>query len=442
MKRLSWTVPVLLGTLLLAGCAGEPDRGHYLPDIGSIDEDYAEIDSLGAYDRLGYRLYHANRDLQASELYVQAAYLFHQAGKTDSLAYLLNRAIDAGMANPKILEKFTGLLPDLEQADWKRLRKRLDSIDKSLAEVDHFELRMESMEAFWPYLERALADTSQAREAFREFIFNGPRELRDYYVVRYYNLDNMYGQMINGSPEYYRYLKRHFDPDSLEALKTLTRSWMAHFKEIYPQAVFPNVYVVPGILNSGGTLTEMGLFVGGDMYGAGPDAPLQELTDWQRGALQPFSDMPGIALHELMHFQQNYGDDPRRELVMQKVIEEGVCDFLVELVSGRINADSRLDYLRDSVNRERIYTDLRRELQGEDLTLWMYNGNSITDRPPDLGYTIGYLVSKSYYERQEDKQAAIYQLLNTENIREIWEGSEYAFLLPESQAGKEFESLP
>lgn len=442
MKRLSWLVAALCGGLLAAACAREPDAGNFLPDLDRIDEDYDQIDSLGAYDRLGYRLFVANRDLQASELYVQAAYLYHEAGKLDSVPFLLNRAIDAGMANPKILEKFQGLRPDPGEADWNRLLQRLDSIGERLGEVDHFELRMEAMQAFWPYLERALADTSKAREALQEFIFKGPRELRDYYVVRYYSLDNMYGQMINGSPAYYSYLKRHFNPDSLESLKALTRSWMGRFKEIYPQAVFPNVYVVPGILNSGGTLTEMGLFVGGDLYGAGPDAPVEELTDWQRGALQPFSDMPGIALHELMHFQQNYRDSLNRETVMQKVVDEGVCDFLVELVSGRPNRDSRLAYLQDSVNRKGILADLRRELLSEDLTLWMYNGNSITDRPPDLGYTIGYLVCKSYYERQSDKRAAVYRLLNTDDIREIWAGSDYAFLLPDTGTGKEFESLP
>ncbi|MEJ2270675.1 MAG: hypothetical protein P8Y04_13030, partial [Desulfobulbaceae bacterium] len=126
-------------------------------------------------------------------------------------------------------------------------------------------------------------------DIFKEFIFKGPNELRDFYVVRYINLNAMYGQMINASPEYFHYLKNQFNPDSLEALKTKTTDWMRKFKSIYPKAVFPKVYIVPGILNSGGTATEMGLFIGGDMYGRSETMPTEGLTNWQKDAIMKVS---------------------------------------------------------------------------------------------------------------------------------------------------------
>ena len=81
---------------------------------------------------------------------------------------------------------------------------------------------------------------------------------------------------------------------------------METFRDLYPQAVFPKVYIVPGVLNSGGPATEMGMFLGGDMYGRSPEMPTEELTDWQRGAIMNFSDLPRLTIHELMHFQQSY----------------------------------------------------------------------------------------------------------------------------------------
>jgi uncharacterized protein YjaZ len=204
---------------------------------------------------------------------------------------------------------------------------------------------------------------------------------------------------------------------------------MQHFKALYPQAVFPKVYVVPGILNSGGTATEMGLFVGGDMYGKSNLTPTRELTDWQRDAIMDVSSLPSLTLHELMHFQQNYRDTNNMNNVLFNLVQEGVCDLLVELCSGEPLKNSNLVYLEDLRNREKIMKELQAELYSDDLSKWMYNGGSIQDRPHDLGYTLGYLITKSYYQQQGDKQQAVYELLNSQDLTAIVRESAYAFLL-------------
>jgi hypothetical protein len=264
----------------------------------------------------------------------------------------------------------------------------------------------------------------------------GPEEVRDFYVARYHNTDNMYGQMINGTPHYYKYLREHLNADSLNALNNKTTSWMRRFKSYYPQAVFPKVFIVPGILNTGGTTTEMGMFVGGDMYGRSDKMPSKGLTDWQNGAIMKFEDLPGLTLHELMHFQQSYTDEAQRESVLMGIIGEGVCDFLVELCSGKTLENNNLRYLEVPENREFIFSELRDDLFSTDNSKWLYNGGSIEDRPHDLGYTLGYLITKSYYHNQEDKKKAIHDLLNTDNVISILKGSDYAFLL-ESDKSKE-----
>ncbi len=400
----------------------------YLPDLNKLFEGYEKLDSTKAYAHFADKLIDANRDLQSSEIFIEAASLLHQAGDDDRVAQLVNTAIDNGMANPKILSKFQNLSLDKDSKDVKRLYRRLDSIQRKLQKVSHFSMEMESMNQFWDYFERAKADTANARAILKEFVFEGPMELRDFYAVRYNNVDNMYGQMINGSPNYYSYLKKQFNPDSLTALKSKTTRWMQNFKRMYPQAVFPKVYVVPGILNSGGTATEIGMFVGGDMYGRSDNMPTDGLNDWQKGAIMKFSDLPKLTIHELMHFQQNYGDTKNSEKVIGGVIGEGVCDFLVELCSGEILDNENLKYLEDPENNAKILADLKSDLLTNDFSRWLYNGD-IEDRPYDLGYTIGYLITKSYYENQQNKQAAITELLNTNDFARIIKGSAYSQLL-------------
>ena len=439
MKKITFCIILLL---LFLACnqkkKGETDlNALYLPDLHLLYPEYEALDSTKAYSDLAYKLVRENRDLQSPQMYVEAALLYDRASNIDSIAEILHLAIDRGMANPLILQKFSfgEDLPETEQ--WQRLQKRLDSIQLELKNISHFSIEMQAMNDFWTYFDRALKDTANAQDIFKEYIFKGPLEVRDFYFARYETPASMYGQMINGTPAYYEYLKGYLKTDSLTMLNKKITGWMRNFQNIYPQAVFPKVYVVPGILNTGGTATEMGMFVGGDMYGRSDAMPTDGLTDWQMGAIMKFSDLPGLTIHELMHFQQSYRDSVNQETVLMGIIGEGVCDFLVELASGKALQNSNLEYLDDPENRAFILDELSKDLFSKDNSKWLYNGGSIEDRPHDLGYTMGYLISKSYYNKKEDKKAAVYELLNTADVVSILNESDYAFLLSTKDMAKE-----
>ena len=421
-----------LGILTLGISCGPPEKKvseMRLPNMERLFNFYGEKQASGALKILADSLKSANEDLQSSELFVQAAYVYWEGGETDSAAAMLHKAIDNGMSNPRILDKFPRRNNAIEGAGWDALQDRLDSIDRELKELSHFELRTEAMDIFWPYLNRSLEDTSQARAELKTFVLKGPQEVRDFYVVRYGSIDQMYGQMINAAPEYYKNLQGQFSPDSVNLVKETIVGSMTRFREIYPQAVFPKVYIVPGILNSGGTATEMGMFLGGDMYGKSPEMPTQELTEWQRDAIMNFSDLPRLTIHELMHFQQNYQDEEHPETLLSAIIHEGVCDFMVELCSGEVLVNDNLEFLSNADNEKWIFEELAAELLEEDTSKWLYNGGSIEDRPADLGYTMGYLITKSYYEQHPDKKQAVYDLLNANDLTEIVKNSSYAYLL-------------
>ena len=437
MKHL--IVTVLFGVLILgAGCKDpRPDEAHpdyrdaFLPEMEGLFDTFQKFQDRGSYAVLADTLRSANQDLQASELYVQASFAYWEAGDLDAATDMLHRAIDRGMSNPKILEKFPETHREPAGEAWMQLINRLDSIATQLHKPSNFALKTASMEAFWPHFEKAMADTSQARRHLRAFIFEGPPEVRDFYVVRYGSIDNMYAQMVNASPTYYRYLKNRFDPDSIRVFRNTILESMKRFQELYPQAVFPKVYVVPGILNTGGTATEMGMFLGGDMYGKSPEMPVEDLTDWQEGALMEFSDLPRLTMHELMHFQQNYRDRTNNATLLSAVIQEGVCDFMVELCSGEPMVHDNLTFLSDPANEAWILGEFKEELMGDDTSKWLYNGGSIEDRPHDLGYTLGYLICKSYYQKSPDNKKAVEALLNTDDFLKILKQSDYAYLLDE-----------
>ena len=427
---------LMLSLIVLGGCAGpggptpaSETNTAYLPDMDGLMTHFQRLYMARKFPMLADTLKAANADLRAPALYIHTAFAYWDAGMTDAAVAQLHRAIDRGMSDPKVLEKFPRSESRLADPQWEGLHQRLDSIREKVSGLDHFEFRTDAMEAFWPYFEKAIADSSAARRHLKEFILEGPRELRDYYVVRYGSIDNMYGQMINGAPDYYQYLRKQFNPDSLEVFRKQVLQAMTRLKGYYEGAVFPKVFVVPGILNSGGTATEMGLFLGGDMYGRSRAMPVGSLTDWQRDAIMDFSDLPRLTIHELMHFQQHYGDPEYEETLLSAAIQEGVCDFLAELCLGEPLQHPNLDFMENPANRDEIFGEFRAEMFGADTSKWLYNGGSMEDRPADLGYTMGYLITKSYFEQQEDKAAAVETLLTTDDFMAIVEGSRYGKVL-------------
>jgi hypothetical protein len=56
----------------------------------------------------------------------------------------------------------------------------------------------------------------------------------------------------------------------------------------------------------------------------------------------------------------------------------------------------------------------------------MYNSFKIKDRPGDLGYYMGYKISKEYYRNAKDKQLAIETILNIKDFTAFFEQSRYS----------------
>ena len=213
----------------------KPEADLYLPDMPALFEGFEVVDSLGNFQEFANNLFRENRDLNSSELYVYSAMFYARADMADSTLIALNKAIDFGMSNPKILDKYDWTNLVSKSSLFPEVSIRLDSIAKALKNVENFGLELGSMSAFWPYLKQAQADTTNATAIFKDFIFEGPQEVRDFYVLRYESTENMKRQMVTQAPKYYQYLSRQFSEDSINSMKSQIEAWMRGFKSIYPK---------------------------------------------------------------------------------------------------------------------------------------------------------------------------------------------------------------
>lgn len=251
----------------------------------------------------------------------------------------------------------------------------------------------EDFERFWKAFDK-MEKTSE--NTFEDYLENASEGFSP--LVGYFDSKTLY-QTVKERKE--DYLKSRNVLDSLSGKEKEIKVAYAKMKEWYPTAKFPTVYFVVGMFTSGGTITDKGLLIGSEMLGN-----LDGLT--------------GLVSHELIHYQQNIkGDD---NLLKQSIIE-GSADFIGELISGtHINM---IPFEYGNKNEKKLCEEFVGIMKSEDYMDWLYGTSGKDNRPNDLGYWIGYKISKAYFEKQKDKQQAIHDILNIKDPLEFLQESGY-----------------
>jgi hypothetical protein len=251
---------------------------------------------------------------------------------------------------------------------------------------------------FWAVLDRAAPD-SLAALLQRGYLDRGSRGLRDFIPGRILSADRL-AQLITSNRSRYDAI-RESSLRVIEAEPGIRRAFHA-LKALYPEAVFPDVYFVIGRFNSGGTVSTNGLLIGAEMY-----------RDPQR--------LPSIVAHELIHFQQR-PLTAQPSLLVQS-FREGSADFVGEMISGVHINNAAHEY--GMAHERDLWKEFQEQMRGTSYAGWMY-GDPPGERPADVGYFIGYRIAQAYYQRAEDKAAALRQILQAADVEGILERSGYA----------------
>jgi hypothetical protein len=270
------------------------------------------------------------------------------------------------------------------------------------------------LDNFWAAYDLAAKETDRAKRVAifqSEYLDKGSAGLKDFIRLRIKSADALVTS-IDRLPKYYASIR----PSTLQIAKMEKRMRKAFvkFKNIYPDAVFPDVYFLVGIANTGGTTGPSGLLIGAEMYGQTKDTPIDELPEWLRLVLAGVDQLPGIVAHESCHYNQ---DLPRQETLLAKSLQEGSCDLIGELISGQNINDKLKPYGR--ANEAAIWRDFSAEIDNPKISNWFYNAATSKDRPGDLGYHVGYLISNAYYNKAKDKRQAVRDILNIKDYRKF-----------------------
>jgi hypothetical protein len=230
----------------------------------------------------------------------------------------------------------------------------------------------------------------------KEYIDSGSRGLHDFIPNRIISGARL-ARMVANNPAIYADARKC--SESLPKVRPTFDKDMRKFLGLYPEATIPNLTMVIGANNSGGTATDAGVIIGVEVV-CRADAPSPLPLD-QR--------LRHLIAHEIAHASQR---NQRYSTVLDDAMREGVAELVAELISGEISNDHLKLWTRGK--EAQIERDFRAQMlstQPDIKKLWLYSGVGTPDKPGDLSYWIGYRIARAYYDRATDKHAALRRLL-------------------------------
>jgi hypothetical protein len=248
----------------------------------------------------------------------------------------------------------------------------------------------------------------------KQYLDVGTPGLKSFVKSRIKSAENI-AKVISKRPLYYASIRqstqmiRSMEPEIKESFRKM--------KFLYPKMQSPKIYFVIGVMNSGGTGFDDGLIIGTEMYGLTKETPEAELSDWLKTVLKPVNEIPHIVAHELVHNFQDYDGGS----LLAACIKEGGADYIAELISGSHINKHVHDYA-DPKEKE-LWMEFKERMLQDDYNGWLYTSSK--GRPNDLGYWMGYKITKAYFDTMSDKVAAMEHYLNIKDFEKFLEESGY-----------------
>lgn len=203
------------------------------------------------------------------------------------------------------------------------------------------------------------------------------------------------------------------------------RNHLRSFENLYPNAIFNDIYFVIGQFKRAGTVIDSTMIIQLEKN-AKSDATRSAFlfNEDQLDNLNHHSSLIPLIVHEQVHINQK---NINTKTLLSKSICEGAADFLMHLQTGRLPSSVQETYTYGIANETRLWAKFQTDLDikyGLIKKDWFYNYDR-QDIPPDLGYFMGFKICEKYYNEATDKVEAIKFMLNGSNSERLLELSQY-----------------
>ncbi len=180
------------------------------------------------------------------------------------------------------------------------------------------------------------------------------------------------------------------------------------FRKLYPDLRDAKLYFTITATRSAGTVRDSISLIGtelatGNKYTDVSEFPDNRLANFFKN--QEADNILMVAVHEYVHTQQK----AEGKILLGQALTEGACDFITEQVLKTTLTNSYLVYGRS--HEDTLKVQFKQDMMGADYSNWLYNG-SVIKTMGDLGYFMGYVICKSYYQHAKDKKKAIKDIIS------------------------------
>jgi len=353
---------------------------------------------------------------------MNAAYSYAAARRIDSAIFTLELATyKYGFTNLSFLTGDSVMRTLASHPKFKKIEQEIKLTYKRQQNAKKALINTSDVDLFWNVYDRFLKDTSNGIKLFgAEYFEKGTPALQEYYRLKTRNIGGLKGFVHNMKtmPRFYASVRTN--TLRIKSLKDTIRIIYTNLKRWHPEAIFPTLNFHIGGWSSGGTATDYGLHVGADMYANNIDTDKSELNPWQKRNSYLFENLKYVVAHELIHAQQ--GTMREDTILLKYVIQEGMADFIGELISGNTANEFLMNWTKGK--EQKIWEAFKKEMYLDRYSNWIANSSQErADWPADLGYWVGYQICKSYYEEAADKKKAIYDMLHLTDYKKFYQKS-------------------
>ena len=237
-----------------------------------------------------------------------------------------------------------------------------------------------------------------------KYLDNGTIGLKNFANSKEFNEVN-YVSAFEKYPNFWKTIR----PNTIISEKRIKKIHQAlkRFNQLYPNQSKGNIYFTIGALRSGGMPYNADLILGLEKIMGDKTTNTSEFENPTMQNMFKFSNpalLEFVTIHEYIHTFQKGGEIN----ILAKSIKEGSADFISELTLKEKYNSHYLDY--GYKHYDSIQLQFKTEMLTKHFQNWFYNSENTPH--PDLGYFVGYDISKKYYQNSINKKQAINELIN------------------------------